>query len=45
MARNTSTVSPPLPLYFGDGFFHDHVGQILDDPSIAILELVANSYE
>jgi len=45
MVRTSSAVSPSLPLLFGDGFFHDHVGQILDDPSIAILELVANSYD
>jgi hypothetical protein len=45
MTRTSSAVSPTLPLFFGEGFFHDHVGQILDDPSIAILELVANSYD
>ncbi len=30
---------------FGSGFLHDHVGQIIDDPTIAIVELVANSYD
>lgn len=30
---------------FGAGFLHDHVGQIMDNPEIAILELVANSYD
>ena len=30
---------------FGSEFLHDHVGQIIDDPTIAILELVANSYD
>ena len=30
---------------FGDDFLHDHVGQIMDDPQIAILELIANSYD
>lgn len=45
MSRQNSKPSSPLPMLFGDGFFHDHVGQILDDPSIAIVELVANSYD
>lgn len=30
---------------FGSGFLRDHVGQIMDDPQIAILELIANSYD
>ncbi len=30
---------------FGSDFLHDHVGQIIDDPNVAILELVANSYD
>lgn len=30
---------------FGPGFLRDHVGQIMDDPQIAILELIANSYD
>src|SRR5713101_5523072 len=30
---------------FGSDFLHDHVGQIIDDPTVAILELVANSYD
>lgn len=29
---------------FGAGFLRDHVGQIMDNPEIAILELIANSY-
>jgi hypothetical protein len=32
-------------LLFGSGFLHDHVGQIIDDPSVAIVELVANAYD
>src|SRR5579872_801934 len=35
----------PLTLLYGKGFLHDHLGQILDDPGIAALELVANSYD
>jgi hypothetical protein len=30
---------------FGSGFLHDHVGQIIDEPTVAIVELVANSYD
>jgi hypothetical protein len=30
---------------FGPDFLHDHVGQVMDDPTIAILELLANSYD
>jgi hypothetical protein len=33
------------PFLFGPGFLHDHVGQIIDDPTVAILELVANCYD
>jgi hypothetical protein len=41
----TKPTSLEIPVWFGEGFFHDHLGQILRDPSIAILELVANSYD
>lgn len=34
-----------IPFLFGAGFLHDHVGQIIDDPSVAIVELVANCYD
>src|SRR5690349_2107018 len=30
---------------FGDRFLEDHAGRIITDPHIAILELVANSYD
>jgi Histidine kinase-, DNA gyrase B-, and HSP90-like ATPase len=30
---------------FGSDFLHDHVGQIIDEPTVAILELVANCYD
>ena len=33
------------PFLFGPGFLHDHVGQIIDDPTVAIVELVANCYD
>lgn len=31
--------------FFGEGFLRDHAGSILEDPRIAIMELVANSYD
>jgi hypothetical protein len=30
---------------FGSDFLHDHVGQIIDEPTVAALELVANCYD
>ena len=45
MANSTRRGGSSEFLYFGDGFLRDHVGQILDDPAIAIQELVANSYD
>lgn len=45
MPDQKMTVTEPLPLLYGEGFLRDHVGQILDDPGIAALELVANSYD
>src|ERR1700728_4037271 len=45
MLDGNTTATEPLPLLYGKGFLHDHVGQILDDPGIAALELVANSYD
>ncbi|MGA8617919.1 MAG: ATP-binding protein [Candidatus Sulfotelmatobacter sp.] len=34
-----------IPFLFGTGFLHDHVGQIIDDPAVAVVELIANSYD
>jgi hypothetical protein len=34
-----------IPFLFGTGFLHDHVGQIIDDPAVAAVELIANSYD
>lgn len=47
MAKTASSAKPPKqePFLFGSDFLHDHVGQIIDDPVVAILELVANSYD
>jgi len=30
---------------FGTDFLQDHVGQIIQEPTVAILELVANCYD
>lgn len=34
-----------VPLKFGENFFSDHAGRIITDPQIAIVELVANSWD
>lgn len=36
---------PQVPFSFGPRFLHDHAGHIITDPLIAIVELVANSYD
>jgi hypothetical protein len=45
MARAQLAVRPGSEFAFGAGFLRDHVGQIMDNPEIAILELIANSYD
>lgn len=42
MDEATQTALRPL---FGEGFLEDHVGRILNDPQIAIVELVANCWD
>lgn len=34
-----------IPFLFGTDFLHDHVGQIIDDPTVAVVELIANCYD
>ena len=36
---------PTTPFAFGPRFLHDHAGHIITDPRIAVVELVANSYD
>src|SRR5271165_4428327 len=43
--KSRGASAPEMSLFFGKGFLHDHVGQIVDDPTIAISELVANCYD
>ena len=42
MTPDKSAQAPQLQFTFGSGFLHDHAGQIIDDPRVAIIELVAN---
>ena len=42
MASEASQTRRP---YFGEGFLEDHAGRIISDPQIAIIELVANSWD
>jgi len=34
-----------LPFAFGNGFLEDHAGHIISDPGVALIELIANSYD
>jgi hypothetical protein len=46
--RNGSrkTKRTPEPQFcFGTGFLLDHAGQIIEDPKVALIELVANAYD
>jgi hypothetical protein len=45
MSQDRSATQPELQLTFGSGFLHDYAGQIIDDPRVAIIELVANCYD
>ena len=37
--------TPELPFLFGAGFLQDHAGHIITDARIALIELIANSYD
>ncbi len=43
MANGASQTN--LRFLFGEGFLEDHAGRIISDPQIAIVELVANSWD
>jgi len=45
MNQDKSGAQREFQFTFGSGFLHDHAGQIIDDPSVAIVELVANCYD
>ena len=34
-----------LPFAFGNGFLEDHAGYIISEPGVALIELIANSYD
>jgi hypothetical protein len=42
--RSSSSTAPLLPK-FGEGFLKDHAGLIINDPKIALVELVANCWD
>jgi len=41
----SARMAQDIPVLFGMGFLHDHVGQIIDDPAVAVVELIANCYD
>lgn len=49
--RHTGDVKGQMLLFnkaqitFGPGFLHDHVGQVMSDARLAIVELIANAYD
>lgn len=45
MSRTKTVNAAQIPFTFGPSFLHDHLGQIIDDPTVAIVELVANCYD
>ncbi|MBN8658515.1 MAG: ATP-binding protein, partial [Anaerolineae bacterium] len=49
MTRNTKQSTLPgmegFAPQFGDGFLQDHAGKIISDPKIALVELIANSWD
>lgn len=45
MSQDKSGTQKEFQLTFGSGFLHDHAGQIIDDPRVAIIELIANCYD
>jgi hypothetical protein len=42
MTSDKSPEARQLPFTFDSGFLHDHAGQIIADPRVAIIELIAN---
>jgi histidine kinase/DNA gyrase B/HSP90-like ATPase len=45
MARTKISPSDKTPCLFGSHFMQDHAGQIIEDPKVAIIEMLANSYD
>jgi hypothetical protein len=45
MAKVVSKSPNENEFLFGSDFLHDHVGQIIDEPTVAVLELIANCYD
>jgi hypothetical protein len=45
MARSKLLPSDENPCLFGSHFMQDHAGQIIEDPKVAIIEMLANAYD
>ncbi len=45
MSHQDEQLFPDAGFSFGPRFLHDHAGHIITDPRIAVVELVANSYD
>jgi hypothetical protein len=45
MTKKQDQPIPELPFMFGDNFLDDHAGHIVNDPKVAIIELIANAYD
>ena len=45
MAKKPAAENSQLPFMFGDNFLLDHAGHIIEDPKVAIIELIANAYD
>lgn len=45
MAKAVSKRPNENEFLFGSDFLHDHVGLIIDEPPVAVLELIANCHD
>src|SRR5438067_13445043 len=45
MADQTQGTFEDMQVSFGERFLQDHAGQIITEPRIALLELIANGYD
>ena len=45
MSEQQTDLLEELSFAFGQGFLEDHAGHIISDPGVALIELIANSYD
>jgi hypothetical protein len=45
MRKRNSVSNGQLPFTFGTNFLKDYAGHIITDPRVAVIELIANSYD